>query len=98
MDETYALLMQGAMILLGLCLVVCLFRAFRGDLVSRAADAGRLSDGRCSDIYPAELPDRDAAVPDLYRVLPPEARKGGGAEWLKPSVWFCSLCCWPEGW
>ena len=30
MDETYALLMQGAMILLGLCLVVCLFRAFRG--------------------------------------------------------------------
>ena len=30
MDETYALLMQGAMILLGLCLVVCLFRTFRG--------------------------------------------------------------------
>ncbi len=30
MDETYALLMQGAVILLGLCLAVCLFRAFRG--------------------------------------------------------------------
>ena len=30
MAETYALLMQGAMVLLGLCLVVCLFRAFRG--------------------------------------------------------------------
>ena len=30
MDETYALLMQGAVILLGLCLAVCLFHAFRG--------------------------------------------------------------------
>ena len=30
MAETYALLMQGAMVLLGLCLAVCLFRACRG--------------------------------------------------------------------
>lgn len=30
MDNAYAVLMQGAMAVLGLCLFVCLFRAFRG--------------------------------------------------------------------
>ena len=30
MDNLYTALMQGAMIVLGLCLFVCLFRAFRG--------------------------------------------------------------------
>ncbi len=30
MDNAYALLMQGAMVILGLCLAVCLYRAFRG--------------------------------------------------------------------
>ena len=30
MDNVYALLMQGAMAVLGLCLFACLYRAFRG--------------------------------------------------------------------
>ena len=30
MDNSYALLMQGAMAMLGLCMAVCLYRAFRG--------------------------------------------------------------------
>ena len=30
MDNLYAVLMQGAMIILGLCLFVCLYRAVRG--------------------------------------------------------------------
>ena len=34
MDNLYTLLMQGAMIVLGLCLFVCLFRAVRGPSTS----------------------------------------------------------------
>ena len=30
MDNVYALLMQGALVLLGVCLFVCLYRAVRG--------------------------------------------------------------------
>lgn len=34
MDNLYTLLMQGAMIVLGLCLFVCLYRAVRGPSTS----------------------------------------------------------------
>ena len=96
MDETYALLMQGAVILLGLCLAVCLFRAFRGpktaDRVVAVNMAGTVTVLIILFLRPAEFLGGDASVPDPDRRSPRAVRKGGRAGWLRPCGWPCSPC------